>query len=56
MDENNKPVEAAPPAQLTAVKIFWAVFWALWAFSLSAGLVYAIVYIFTELMAPIPPH
>jgi len=29
--------------QLTAKSIFWAVFGALWAFSLTAGLVYAIL-------------
>lgn len=33
------PPPSAPPKPLTASGIFWAVFGALWCFSLSAGLV-----------------
>ena len=35
--------EPTIPAPLTARRLFWAIFWALWAFSLSAALVFSIL-------------
>ncbi len=40
---------------LTPMEIFWAVFGALWAFSLSAGLLWSIVGVIAEAFTPVGP-
>jgi hypothetical protein len=37
------PMARAVPMPLTSRSIFWAIFAALWAFSLSAGIIYALL-------------
>lgn len=38
--EQGDPPVIEPPERLTAGRIFWAIFGALWAYSLSAAVVY----------------